>query len=257
MANGKFYYNFVAIELPGDRKVKHLILNNQAEIFTQVIETDNSQEPGQSSSDTDAFNGHRYLVGATSASQSIITGTGIVSNTAMSTYTVTVIAKDSSGNNRGVGGDPFFIKIDNQCNLDVNFNCNVVGGAEATISSPIFAAMTDHGNGNYSYSYTVNNDGMLTIAVLLMQQNTILVEYYPNYSLSGSPTATFIIPSINHNWGSGSIFGLGFDNVSLKFISYFRAPVTGTYTFYLDSDDGSTMNLGGTTLVSKKGESCM
>jgi hypothetical protein len=167
----------------------------------------------------------------------------------MSTYTVTVIARNSSGSNRGVGGDPFYIKINNQCNLDDNFDCNVVDGAEATISSPIFAAMTDHGNGNYSYSYTVNNDGMLTIAVLLMQQNTILVEYYPNYSLSDSPTATFWESTINYNWGSGSVFGLGSDSVSLRFTSYFKAPVTGTYIFYLDSDDGSTVTLGGTTLI--------
>jgi len=50
-----------------------------------------------------------------------VSGAGIVANKALTTRTVTVTAKDSSGNNRGVGGDTFYIRISNACTNNAVF----------------------------------------------------------------------------------------------------------------------------------------
>ena len=64
---------------------------------------------------------HRDLQSSTSASRSEVSGAGIVANKALTTRTVTVTAKDSSGNNRGVGGDTFYIRISNACTNNAVF----------------------------------------------------------------------------------------------------------------------------------------
>jgi len=64
---------------------------------------------------------HRDLQSSTSAANSIVSGAGIVANKALTTHTVTVTARDTSGNNRGVGGDRFQIRISNVCTSS-NFN---------------------------------------------------------------------------------------------------------------------------------------
>ena len=104
----------------------------------------------------------RHLYGSTSASMSTVTGTGISNNNALSSQTVTVVAKDSSGNNRNVGGDKFYIRVDNRSTWSDGFSCTFVAGSPTTITTPIFALMTDQGNGNYVYTYTVNINGYLT-----------------------------------------------------------------------------------------------
>ena len=91
-----------------------------------------------------------------------MTGTGIANNNALTSQTVTVVAKDSSGNNRNTGGDLFYIRVDNKSTWSSAFSCSLVAGAPTTITTPIFTLMTDLGNGNYTYSYTVNINGYLT-----------------------------------------------------------------------------------------------
>ena len=93
---------------------------------------------------------------------STVTGTGIANNNALTTQTVTVVAKDSSGANRNTGGDLFYIRVDNHSTWSDGFSCSLVAGAPTTIATPIFALMTDLGNGNYTYSYSVNINGLLT-----------------------------------------------------------------------------------------------
>ena len=87
---------------------------------------------------------------------------GLSNNNALTSQTVTVVAKDSSGNNRNTGGDLFYIKVDNKSTWTSAFSCSLVAGAPTTITTPIFTLMTDLGNGNYTYSYTVNINGYLT-----------------------------------------------------------------------------------------------
>lgn len=54
-------------------------------------------------------------------SQSTITGTGVQALVAFQTVTVTVTAKDSSGNNIGSGGQTLKVEVHNECTLDSNY----------------------------------------------------------------------------------------------------------------------------------------
>ena len=50
---------------------------------------------------------------------------------------------------------------------------------------------------------------------------------------------------IYEDFGSGNVYGRDDDDLSIVFESYLLAPVTGTYTFYWDADDGVRLSLGG------------
>jgi hypothetical protein len=58
--------------------------------------------------------GHRGLIGNTSATNSIITGNGIQSVVAFGINTVHVQAYDNSNVLRGIGGDVFIVRIENE-----------------------------------------------------------------------------------------------------------------------------------------------
>ena len=117
----------------------------------------------------------------------MVSGTGVSGSiVAFTTYTVTVTAKDASGANIGHGGDIFVIEINNQWTLDAWGSCLVNSGAKSTISSFISATMTDNGDGTYSYSYSVQNDGAITVLVKLLVNGLVNWAWYDNMSFSGS-----------------------------------------------------------------------
>lgn len=65
--------------------------------------------------------GHRQMVGNTSAANSKVSGAGVQAVTAFTTYTVNVYAYDGSSVYRGIGGDVFIIRIENQCSKGSSF----------------------------------------------------------------------------------------------------------------------------------------
>ena len=187
----------------------------------------------------------RELVGVTDASASVISGTGVASSiNALTTYSVTVTAKDSSGNNIGHGGDIFLIQITNHCTLSGEFTWNVVSGARSTISSQIYEKMTDNGDGTYSYSYSLTNDGAITIIVKLSTGNGVYSEWYPNTSYS-SPTQKVNISSILYmNAPGGSNWvdlpTSGYNYFTSYMYSTIFPPTTEVYTLTLWVDDGGS-----------------
>ena len=75
-------------------------------------------------------------------------------------------------------------------------------------------------------------------------------EYYPNKTLSGSPTVTRTDPNVDYTWdGASPAPGVPGENFSVKWTGTLTPPKTGTYTFGLTSDDGSRLFINGKQVI--------
>ena len=165
---------------------------------------------------------------------------------ALTTYTITVTAKDSTDTNIGNGGDTFLIQISNQCTMSDAYNCDVVSGAKTTIPSTIYDKMTDNGDGTYSYSYSVKINGAITILIKMATSNGLKSIFYSTTNWSGSPQLTTVLPNLN-------FIGPSYNYPSLSTIEYFTAsfystiysPTKETYTFYANIDDSGQVIIDG------------
>ena len=173
----------------------------------------------------------------------------------LSSKTITVTAKDSSGTNIGTGGDLFYVQITNEWTKTSDFAWTVVTGADNTLSSSIFALMTDNYDGTYTYQYTLTNEGKVSIAVILFNRFKILSEFYNGNPLSGSVVVTNYSSSLQYNWQSSDIIPGHSDYVSAYFQAYIKAPITGSITFTLTWDDGADLSIDGVAKISKYGAS--
>jgi hypothetical protein len=200
----------------------------------------------------------RHLIASADAQKSVVYGSGLgPSIVAMTSYTVNVQARDSSDNILSFGGDTFKIKIHNKCTIGVSQSWTADTSAKAVFASPIDATMTDNGNGTYSYTYTPQQSGEITVLVYLEDSLGVYFEHFDNHNWSGDPASTITYNNIDINWGSGDIITGRSDFVSSYIYTKLRAPASTTYTFNLDSDDGSDLLLDGVVKVSKAGTGCI
>ena len=167
----------------------------------------------------------------------------------MTTYTITVTAKDSTDTNIGHGGDTFLIQISNQCTMSDAYNCDVVSGAKTTIPSTIYDKMTDNGDGTYSYSYSVKINGAITILIKMATSNGLKSIFYSTTNFSGSPQLTTVLPFLNFSLNSN----LNYPSLSSNqyftaiFYSTIFSPAKETYTFYVNEDDAGIIVIDGVT----------
>ena len=178
----------------------------------------------------------------------MVSGTGISGTlTAFTTYTVTVTAKDSSGVNVGHGGDKFRVEIYNKWTMGANSIWNTVSGARQTLSATINAAMTDNGDGTYTYNFSVQLDGAVTIIVRLVNTGVVNWKWYSNPNFSGSPVKINTTSSVYFDAnGQSSYFipGQG-ENFSGIIYGSITPIASGVYTFTLIQDDGSQFIFNG------------
>ena len=80
--------------------------------------------------------------------------------------------------------------------------------------------------------------------------NGLTTTFYPTTDLSGAPALTRTDPAVDFDWGGNSP-GPGIDgtNWSAKMTGTLTAPTTGSYTFSLNSDDGSRLLVNGQKIV--------
>jgi beta-glucosidase len=81
----------------------------------------------------------------------------------------------------------------------------------------------------------------------------LTAQYYNNMTLSGTPVLTRTDPNVNFDWGPNSPVspgpGVNATQWSVKWTGTITAPVTGSYTFSLTSDDGSRLFVNGTKII--------
>mmetsp|Transcript_39217 Transcript_39217/g.44954 ORF Transcript_39217/g.44954 Transcript_39217/m.44954 type:complete len:116 (-) Transcript_39217:14735-15082(-) len=111
--------------------------------------------------------------------------------------------------------------------------------------------MTDNGDGTYSASYSVPLDGAVTVSVFLLQAGGAYVEYFDNVFMDGTPAASGIDPTIDHDWKTGLITPAASDFVSARWSARVKAPITEDFFFTLVADDGVRLYFGGELKVDR------
>ena len=139
------------------------------------------------------------------------------------------------------------VEIYNKCTVDVSKSWNVDSGAKATLSSPIKALMTDNGDGTYSYNFSVQLDGAVTVLVKLLNSGGINCIWYGTTDFTGTPVLTNTTAQLDYQ-GDGTVTNMipGKGQYFSAVISgKIKAPTTDTYTIYFINDDGSKITWEG------------
>jgi len=78
----------------------------------------------------------------------------------------------------------------------------------------------------------------------------VVATYYSNVNLTGTPTLQRSEDIINNQWGAGSPdASIPTDNFSAQYKTKIIPPVSGTYTFYTNTDDSAELIVNGTTVI--------
>ena len=116
-------------------------------------------------------------------------------------------------------------------------------GAKQTITAPVDQLMTDVGDGTYTYSFSVQIDGALTMIIKLVDASGVYATWYPNTSFSEpnekiNITANIYFSDHGINWVS---LPNGDDYFTAIFYFTLKPPTTDT-CFILS--DTQTWELG-------------
>jgi hypothetical protein len=80
--------------------------------------------------------------------------------------------------------------------------------------------------------------------------NGLLGQYFANETLSGTPVLTRVDPNVDFNWnGNSPGSGVPAGGWSVRWTGTLTAPATGTYTFTLNSDDGSRLYINNQLVI--------
>ena len=128
---------------------------------------------------------NRNILSNIDVSKSSVTGSGIVSPIIVNqTNNVLLTARDSLGNDVGVGGETIFVMIANECTRSRYMSWTPVSGATTVVANTIIEQMTDNSDGTYSYSYSLSVPGKVTISVVVAVRQGVAGEYFDNPSLT-------------------------------------------------------------------------
>ena len=168
---------------------------------------------------------------------------------ALSPYTITITAKDSSSAAISTGGEVLSLYIVNEC-TKTNFDWVTVSGASNTVSPSILTTMTDNSDGTYSYSYTPDRKGKLTYYVIAKNQQGILSEWFTNIAWTGTASVTNTTSTFTVVYSPGTaIVGSQSTNVGGVYYTYLKAQITGDIVINMLADDYATLYIDGTLRI--------
>lgn len=116
--------------------------------------------------------------------------------------------------------------------------------------------MTDNNDGTYSYTWTPDNEGKLSVSVVHYNRYSIKGTYYNTRDLTGSVAATNYSSTINYSWGNANVTTIA-DYVSSEYEAYLKAPITGSLTLYLYVDNEGALWVDGVQKFNRFGSPCV
>jgi cysteine-rich repeat protein len=158
--------------------------------------------------------------------------------------TMIVQAKDSNGGDITIGGEQFYAKIMNQCTTGSNFEWVAISNRRNIVGATVFEKMNDHGNGTYTYDFTVSSTGNFTVAPMLYSQGYLYAEYFNNTACSGTHKYSDNPRDIHHVWNLADIYPGKSTNVWVMYHFALKGPVTENILFKFDVDDYAYLKIG-------------
>ena len=144
---------------------------------------------------------------------------------------------------------------------DAGVDAMTAGGGSAHVNAPYvvtpYQGIKSRGGGavtvNYAQGVTAPNGQLLDSQYLTPSSgsgNGLFAQFYNGTGLSGTPVLSRVDPTVNFIWGGASpAAGVPATSWSAKWTGTLRPPTTGTYTFALNSDDGSRLFINGQQVI--------
>ena len=152
------------------------------------------------------------------------------------THTITVTAKDTSGNRINTGGETINLKVTSECTPSC-LGCTAVAGSTFALTNPIDVTMTDNGDGTYTYNLNLEDKvGMVSFTVYATgSARGLSVNWYENYNWAAPIALSNIVCDLNYYWDGRTdlIVGSSYVAASAYFNSDIIAPITGDVTFFI------------------------
>ncbi|KAA2254484.1 glycosyl hydrolase [Solihabitans fulvus] len=149
---------------------------------------------------------------------------------------------------------------------DAGSHAQSSGGGSASVTAPYVVTplqgIRDRaGSGvNVQYAQGVSNNGLPAVPTNALRPATgggsgLTGQYFGNMTMSGSPVLTKTDATVDFDFHGGSPGqGLGGTGWSAKWTGTVTPPVSGSYTFSLNSDDGSRLLVGGQRIIDNWGD---
>ena len=129
---------------------------------------------------------HRRNLQFNDASMSIISGSGIQDFVALEEKTIVVEPRDSSNTSWGSGHN-IYIQISNKCTYDsLHSSCDINLDAE-NVTDYHYSLMTDNGDGTYSYNFTIEKPGVISVYIVSSVSNSINATVYTGRNFDSTP----------------------------------------------------------------------
>lgn len=140
--------------------------------------------------------------------------------------------------------------------MDSLLSCSLDVGAKQALTSTITGTMTDNGDGTYSFSYTTQQSGEITVYIYLEDAPGAYVEFFSNFFWFGNPYKYEFIDNINFDWSTGDVFATYSNCLTAKFYAKLLAPFTGSYDIYMKHNDGSRLYFDSVEKINQIGTQC-
>ncbi|CAI2381897.1 unnamed protein product [Moneuplotes crassus] len=170
------------------------------------------------------------------------------------TYTLTVQAKDQTGNDLAAGGENIYAYLSDPCTRASSMACVSSSYTQSALRGlEKIQKLTDNVDGTYTTDLELSHIGNATLSVLRVAHQDITGEYYDSGIISGNPDATGTSSFIDFDWGFDVVAPSLSNDPAARFTGKITVFSSGTYNMAMLHDDGSSIKINGYAKISMFG----
>jgi hypothetical protein len=123
--------------------------------------------------------------------------------------------------------------------------------------TPANQQMIDNGNGTYTAQFLSNVEGYVTAIAYRYVPGKVRVDWYNNTNFIKPFQFTEEWSDISKTWSdTDTLFSTNSKNVTAKIYFLLKIPSSDSYTFTINSNDGSSLFVNGQRVVTRLGTTC-